>query len=122
LNVILERISVGETIALKRFGVFSATISKGKKIKTPLFKGGEIQCDDSLVIRFRQSLKAKELVNAYYEMVKEGFDLNVENFEVGTDIETLKLEMDYHKKKAKMKEMRNKKLTSEGTLNGQKTL
>jgi len=118
LNVILERIAIGETISIKRFGVFSSTISKGRKLKSPLLKNGEVSYDDSLVIRFRQSLKAKELVNAYHEMVKEDVDPDTENSKNDIDIETLKLELDYHKKKEKIKEMRNKTLTNVGALNG----
>jgi len=62
-EVILERTAKGSDVKVRGFGVFTATTFKGRTLKSPLMKGGEINFKDQLVLRFRQSQAAKIKIN-----------------------------------------------------------
>lgn len=61
---ILKRLATGEPVTIRGFGVFEAKVFKGRKLNTPLMKGGGVTFEDQLVIRFRQSQAGKAAVNA----------------------------------------------------------
>lgn len=65
LRVIVERVATGHAVKLRQFGVFEASVFKGRTLKSPLMKdrGGSIDFKDQLVLRFRQSQAAKHLIN-----------------------------------------------------------
>jgi nucleoid DNA-binding protein len=60
-RAILEHVRVGEEVHVKNFGVFRQQILKGRKLNTPLVDVEEF--GDSIVIRFKQSANAKQVLN-----------------------------------------------------------
>jgi len=65
-NFFREIISVcskGGEVRLKNFGVFSGRILAGRKVSTTLLESGEIAFDDQMILRFRQSVVCKKMLN-----------------------------------------------------------
>ena len=58
---ILEHIRNGEEVHVKNFGVFRPQMLKGRILSSPLVNVDGFK--DSMVLRFRQSLKAKDVLN-----------------------------------------------------------
>ena len=75
-QVILDRVAKGETVHIKNFGTFEAKELKGRKYKKPLNNRTD-GFEDQLVLRFRQSLNAKNYLN--------GWDLEDEDTEETED-------------------------------------
>ncbi|MGW8177328.1 MAG: HU family DNA-binding protein [bacterium] len=69
LNIILERVAHGHQVKFRGFGVFEASLFKGRKLTSPLMKdqGGAVEFPDQLVLRFRQSQSAKAVINKLHD-------------------------------------------------------
>jgi len=50
-------------VRIKDFGTFTARINKGRKLKTPLVEGGEVEFGDILLLKFHQSPVSKQRLN-----------------------------------------------------------
>lgn len=62
-RTILAKVKRGEKVYIKDFGVFSAKLLKGRKVKTPLMEGGSAEFPDLLVLRFHQAQTARDELN-----------------------------------------------------------
>ena len=60
---IQERCAKGEEIRIKGFGTFKGRVMDGRKLKTPVVPGGEIDYPDRLLLKFTQSQKSKATMN-----------------------------------------------------------
>lgn len=62
-DAILKRVSRGEPVNVRNFGTFEAKMFKGRELNTPLMKE-QIIFPDQLVLRFKQSVTAKQQINS----------------------------------------------------------
>jgi len=61
---ILELLRRGERVSVPDFGIFKAIIWKGRSHSTPIIPGGTLTFSDTWILKFKQSKKAREFLNA----------------------------------------------------------
>lgn len=63
-NRIIEECRDGGEVRIKNFGTFTARLHRGRKVHSPaVAQGLEVEFNDSLVLRFHQSIGAKQRLN-----------------------------------------------------------
>jgi len=62
-QMIISSCKDGSEVRIKNFGTFSAKVLKGRKVKSSALHAGEVDFDDALVLRFRQSAVCKKELN-----------------------------------------------------------
>ncbi len=62
-GLVVEHVAKGHAVKIQGFGTFEAKLFKGRKLVSPLVKGGSLEFDDQLILRFRQSQSAKIRIN-----------------------------------------------------------
>jgi len=60
---IIDECRSGKVVKLKNFGAFEAKKLKARIVKSPVLKGGETKMDQMIVLRFRNTAKARRLLN-----------------------------------------------------------
>ena len=60
---IIDICSKGGEVRLKNFGIFSGRLLAGRKVNTSGLQSGEATFDDQMILRFRQSVVCKRMMN-----------------------------------------------------------